>query len=337
MLCNTRARVMPTFLSHFCYNSSNMILITGGTGFIGNALIRHLDNLGYPIKLLIRPSKKSPNLPKNLPLNVAVSSLKDERGLRAALKDVDYIYHLASAESLGRKADLVDVDIKGTQTLINAASDADIKRIFYLSHFGADRASAYPLLKAKGIAEYTIKNSGIPYTIFRSSVVYGKNDHFSTGLAFLLKASPYFVMLPEEGRTLLQPIWIEDLSRVLTWSLEMPETVNKIIRMGGAEYLSFREICEIIIGVLGIRRSFVTVSPVFLNVLTELIEIIMPHFPTSVFWLDYLAIDRTADLDVLPRQFDLLPARMGQQLGHLQNFNFRKELWRIIKKRKRTI
>jgi len=313
-----------------------MILITGGTGFIGNALIRHLDNLGYSIKLLIRPSKKSPNLPKNLSLNVAVSSLKDEKGLRAAMKDVDVIYHLAGAESLGREAELADVDIKGTQSLINAASGTNIKRIIYLSHLGADRASAYPLLKAKGIAEYAIKNSNIPYTIFRSSVVYGKDDHFSNGLAFLIKVSPHFVMLPEEGRTLLQPIWIEDLARILTWSLEMPETITKTIKLGGPEYLSFRDICEIIIEVLDIKRRFITVSPVFLNVLTELIEIIMPKFPTSVFWLDYLATDRTADLDILPRQFDLLPARMSQQLDYLKNLNFRKELWRSIQNRKRT-
>ena len=314
-----------------------MILITGGTGFIGNALIRHLENLGYPIKLLIRPSKKSPNLPKNSPINVAVSSLKDEKGLRAAMKDVEYIYHLASAESLGRKADLAEVDIKGTQALINAAASANIKRIFYLSHIGADRASAYPLLKAKGIAEYTIKNSGIPYSIYRSSIVYGKNDHFSNGLAFLIKISPYFIMVPEEGKTLLQPIWVEDLVRVLTWSLEMPETINKTIRFGGPEYLSFKEICEIIIRVLDIRRDFVTVSPVFLSVLTELLEILIPSFITSVFWIDYLAIDRTADLDILPRQFDLIPARLSNHLDYLRNFNFRNEFWRMIQKRKRTI
>jgi NADH dehydrogenase len=313
-----------------------MILITGGTGFIGNVLIRHLDNLGYPLKVLIRPSQKSPNIPKNLPLEVAVSSLKDEKGLRAALKDVDYIYHLASAESLGRKADLSEVDIKGTQALINACFGGNIKRIFYLSHLGADRASAYPLLKAKGIAEYTIKASGIPYTIFRSGIVYGKNDHFSTGLALLLQASPYFVFIPEEGRTILQPLWVEDLTRVLTWSLNMQETMNKTYQLGGPEYLSFREICEIIIEVLGIRRQFVNVSPVFLNVLTELIEIMMPNFPTSVFWLDYLATDRTAELDILPRQFDLLPARMSQNIKYLEDINFRKELWRTILRRKRT-
>lgn len=313
-----------------------MILITGGTGFVGKVLIKHLVNLGHPIKLLVRPSKKSPNLPKGLPLNVAVTSLNDARGLGAALKNVDTIYHLASAESLGRKADLSDVDIKGTQSLIEAASKADVKRIFYLSHLGADRASAYPLLKAKGIAENAIKTSDIPYTIFQSAIVYGENDHFSNGLAYLLKVSPYFVMLSNEGKTLYQPIWIEDLARVLTWSLDMQETINKTIKLGGPEYLSFKEICEIIIQVLDIRRKFINVSPVFLNILTELIEIIMPNFPTSVFWLDYLAIDRTADLDVLPRQFNLIPAQMSQHVGYLKNTNLRENLRGMNLTRKRT-
>jgi NADH dehydrogenase len=314
-----------------------MILITGSTGFIGNVVIRHLVDLGYPIKLLIRPSKDSPNLPKNLPLDVTVTSLKDEKGLRAAMKNVDYIYHLASQEYLGRTANLSEVDIKGTQSLVEAASRANIKRIFYISHLGADRASAYPLLKAKGIAEHTIKNANIPYTIFRSGLVFGKGDHFINNLAVLIKASPYFVMLPNEGRTMLQPIWVEDLARVLTWSLDMPKTINKTLKIGGPEYLSFREICEIIIGVLGLRREFLNVSPVLLNILTELFEIVMPNFPTSVFWLDYLAIDRTTDLDTLPRQFNLLPARLHQHLGYINKSNVRKNMWRMILQRKRTI
>jgi len=312
-----------------------MILITGGTGFIGNVLIRHLVNIGYPVKLLIRPSEKSPNLPKGLPLNVTVTSLNDVRGLQAALKDVDIIYHLASAESLGRKADLSNVDIKGTQSLIEAASKANIKQFFYLSHLGADRASAFPLLKAKGIAEQAIKSSNVPYTIFQSAIAYGENDHFSNNLAFLLKLSPYFVMLSNEGKTLFQPIWVEDLARALTWSLDMPENVNKTIKLGGPEYLSFKEICEIIIRVMDMQRKFVNVSPVFLNVLTELLEIFMPNFPTSVFWSDYLAIDHTTDLDILPRLFNLLPGRMSQHVDYLKNTNFRKNLSRIILKRKR--
>jgi len=324
------------FINDFCYNFSVMILVTGGTGFIGNVLIRHLSNLGYPLKLLIRPSKETPNLPKGLPLEVAVASLKDEKGLRAAMKGVDVVYHLASAEILGRRAELAEVDIQGTQAIIQAASQARINRIVYLSHLGADRASAYPLLKAKAIAEHHIISSGIPYTIFRSALAYGEGDHFTNGLAFLIKVSPYFVMLPERGESLLQPIWVEDLATVMTWSLDLPQTRNETIEVGGPEYLSLRKICGMITQAININRRFVNVSPVFLNALTEIIEILMPNFPTSVFWLDYLATNRTGNLDVLPRIFNLLPARMNQRLGHLEGKSFRRNWWRMIIQRKRT-
>jgi len=313
-----------------------MFLVTGGTGFIGNILIRHLTDLGYPVKLLIRPSKTTPALPKGLPLEITVTDLNDERGLRAAMKGVDAVYHLASAESLGRKAELTKVDIQGTQSVVNAAAQAKIDRFFYLSHLDADQASAFPLLKAKGIAENFIKTSGIPYTIFRSSVAFGKGDHFTNGLAFLLKVSPYYVMLPDQGSTLLQPVWVEDLATVMTWSLDLPATINQTIEVGGPEYLSLLQISKMIASAIRINRRFINVSPVFLNILTELIEIIMPNFPTSVFWNDYLATDRITSLDVLPGMFDLLPARMSQRLGYLEGKSFRKNWWRIILQRKRT-
>jgi len=313
-----------------------MILVTGGTGFIGNVLIRHLSNLGHPVKLLLQPSKDNPNLPKGVPSEVAVTSLNDVKGLRAALKDVDIVYHLASAESYGREAQLTDVDIQGTARLLAAASQSTINRFYYLSHLGADRASAYPLLKAKAIAEQQIKSSGIPYTIFRSAVAFGEHDHFSNNLAFLLKISPYLVMLPDNGSSLLQPIWVEDLARVLTWSLEMPITKNQTIPLGGAEYLSFRDICVMIMEKLKIKRHFVNANPSLLHLLTELLEIVVPKFPTTVFWLDYLATNRTTNLDVLLRMFDLIPARMSHQIDYLSERKFRKTFWQLLSKGKRT-
>jgi NADH dehydrogenase len=312
-----------------------MILITGSTGFIGNILIRHLVDLGHQVKLLLRPGKTSPNIPKGLTLDVAIASLNDEKSLQSALKNVDVIYHLASAESFGRLADLDRVDIQGTQSLLNAASQAEINRFVFVSHLGADRASAYPLLKAKGIAEHFIMDSGLSYTIFRSAVVFGNHDHFTNDLALLLKLSPYFVMAPDEGTTILQPIWVEDLVTVMTWALDMPETKNRIIEVGGPEFLTFKEICQILMKKINIKRQLVNVSPVFLNFFTELIEILLPNFPVSVFMIDYLATHRSANLDVLPREFNLLPARFEQRLGHLEGRKWLKNLGYILFNRKR--
>ena len=119
-----------------------MILVTGGTGFIGKALIRLLVDLGYPVRTLIRPSPRSPSLPRGIPVDVAVSSLNDERGLGAAMVGVDTIFHLAGGEWSGPRASLMQIDIQGTRAVVEAAVDAGVKRIFYVSHLGADRASA---------------------------------------------------------------------------------------------------------------------------------------------------------------------------------------------------
>jgi uncharacterized protein YbjT (DUF2867 family) len=168
-----------------------MILVTGGTGFIGKALVRHLTEAGYPVRLLIRPSKKSPDLPRGVPVEVAVSNLADTRSIRSAMMDVDIVYHLAGVEWHGAHASLMDVDIQGTQAISQIASEAGVKRFFYISHLGADRASAYPVLKAKAIAEENIRRSGVYHTIIRSALVYGLNDHFTSNLARLLNALPF--------------------------------------------------------------------------------------------------------------------------------------------------
>ena len=210
-----------------------MILVTGGTGFIGKALIRQLSEAGMPVRLLIRPSKKSPDLPRGVPVEVTVANLTDIRSLHSAMVDVNIVYHLAGIEWHGAHASLMDVDIQGTRAISQVAGEAGVERLFYLSHLGADRASAYPVLKAKAIAEESIRRSGVKHTILRSALVYGMNDHFTSGLARLLNALPYLFFVPEEGDTLLQPIWVEDLVTCLVWALDDDLTINQTYSVGG--------------------------------------------------------------------------------------------------------
>jgi len=294
-----------------------MILVTGGTGFIGQVLIRHLVSMGFQVRTLLQPSPVSPKLPRGVAIEAVICGLKDERSLRAAMKGVDVVFHLAGAERKGSQADLMGVDIEGTRTIASTAADAGVERFFYLSHLGADRASAYPVLKAKAIAENYIINSGVPYTIFRTGVVYGPGDHFTNELARLLRKSPGIFLLPGEGESLLQPLWVEDLVTCLTLSLDEPSTLNKIFQIGGPEYLTFRQVVSTVMNAGRIKRWIVPFSPAYLRILAVYLESSFKDFPLSVFWLDYLAADRTCSLDTLPRLFGLLPMRFNRQLDYL--------------------
>jgi nucleoside-diphosphate-sugar epimerase len=316
---------VPEFKGEFRINSGDAImremkkiLLTGATGFIGKALTRHFFETDYEIRVLIQPTRKSPDLPKGIPVEAAVSGLNDLRGLRAALVDVDIVYHLASQEALGAKGNLLEIDIQGTKNLVEAAQEASVDRFFYLSHLGADRASAYPLMTAKAIAEDHIQKSDLDYTILRTGIVYGPNDRFTTALAQMIRFIPLIFPLPDNGDTLLQPLWIEDLANILTWSLDNPKTKREIFEIGGPEQLSFRDIIITMLDVMGLQRYPVAFTTPLIRFGTVFADYVNLDIPTNIFWLDYLATNRTCSLNTVPHVFNLLPSHFSKRIEYLR-------------------
>ena len=301
-----------------------MILVTGGTGFIGQALIRHLLEDGREVRTLLRPSSQTPNLPKGLPVEAAMSDVNDERSLRTAMVGVDTVYHLVGGEWLGVQEDLAVVEIDGIKTVLQVAEQTGVQRIVYLSHLGADRASAYPVMKVKGIVEEFIRRSELTYTILRSGLVFGQQDHFTTALAKLMAVYPLIFFLPSPGKALIQPLWVEDLATLLTWLLDNPEMNNQTVEIGGPEYLSIFEVVESVMQATGMNRYLIGLRPSYLRLVAITLEYLYPAFPHSVYWLDYLANDRTCEIDSVSRLFGLLPARMYSHLDYLKGVQWGK-------------
>lgn len=307
-----------------------MILVTGGTGFIGQALIRHLLQNEQRVRALLRPSEHSPDLPKGMQVEVALSNISDERSLRAAVTGVDVIYHLVGGEWGGVGIDLGQVEIDGTRTLLRVAKEAGVQKIVYLSHLGADRASAYPVMKVKGIVEEFIRRSEISHTILRSSLVFGMDDHFTVDLAKLMAIYPFLFFVPGDGKTQMQPLWVEDLAIILTWLLDNAEMDNQTVEIGGPEFITISDVVAEVMRVTGMRRRLVPMRPSYLRMVAVLLEYLFPGFPHSVYWLDYLAADRTCEADAVSRQFGLLPVRMFRHLDYLEGVDWRRSVLQDI-------
>lgn len=300
-----------------------MILVTGGPGFIGQRLIQRLVAEGHQVRTLIRPSRHTPQLPRGVAVQAALSSLADARGLRAALVGVDTVFHLAGIDWADPEDDLRATDIDGTRTLLQTAADAGVTRLVYLSHLDADRAAAYPVLKTKGIAEEFIRQSSLQATILRSGLVYGPGDHFTVRLAQLLARVPRVFPIPGDGGALVQPLWVEDLVTCLAWCLQDATTIGQTYEIGGPEHIPYRRIVELVMERSGHARRLLAVRPSYLRLLNVLLHTMAPQLPVSSYWLDYLAADRICELETVPRSFHFMPARFSQRLEYLQGVNWK--------------
>jgi len=305
-----------------------MLLVTGGTTFIGRAALRKLAVGSRPIRTLIQPAPRSPQLPYGVELDVTLAALNDARGIRAAMVGVDTLVHLAGNWLELDQAEPEVHEVQAAENLAQAAADAGVRRIVVLSLLGADRASAYPLLRAKALAEDPFRASGVPATILRTAIPYGADDSFTTGIARLAAAAPLLFPIPGDGSTVLQPLWVEDLATCIQWVLVEADGFQGTYEIGGPEYLTFRHIVDLVLRRASMMRIPLPVRPPFLRLLARMLSrLVRPPF-ISRHWIDYLAVNRTTDLNTLPEVFGLAPRRFEEHIDHLQGKNWGWELLR---------
>lgn len=298
-----------------------MLLVTGSTSFVGRAVLRQLAAFGSPLRTLLEPSQVSPTLPAGVEVDVALSSLSDERGIRAAMVGVETVVHLAGTSMNSTVDDPLRFDVEAAQTLARAAAEVGVKRFIYHSLLGADRSSAYPLLRARALAEDAIFEAGIPATILRTTMPFGEDDGYTTSMALMMAALPLFFFMPGDGSIVLQPLWVEDLATCIAWAIDEPALAGTH-ELGGPEYFSLREILQIIMRKASIVRILVPTRAPYLRSSAWLLERILPQSPVSTHWVDYFAVNRSTDLGTLTSTFGLAPSRMEPKLGYLEGRNW---------------
>ncbi len=326
-------------LNPLCYNAPQwegfMILVTGGTGFIGRHLVKRLMEENQPIRLLLT-EERLPRLHfdvENAP-QVIVGSILDEEITFRAVSGVHTIYHLENAQWWGRSKDLERVEVFGTRMLMNAARAARVGRVITLSHLGATPSSAYPLMRYKGMVEEIIRTSGLAYTIIRSGVVFGYEDAFINHIALQLKANPFFFLVPGQGEVTLHPIYIDDLVNVLLNTLENLNTVDAIIEVGGAEYISLQDLLYTVMRVTGTHRTLIGVPPYLLRWLTAFFSRVIPRSLITDQWMDLLATNHMAHIGNIYQYFGIKPHRLEDTLAtYLPERQKQYSMWRYVLRR----
>jgi len=291
-----------------------VILVTGGTGFVGRRLVARLVEAGEKVRVLARGLR-----PAELPADVELvkGNVVSGEGLPSALEGVERVVHLVAIIREGGGQTFDDVIRQGAVNLVNAAKAAGVKKLVHQSAIGARDDPYFLYHKAKWDAEQAVIRSGLRYTIVRPSLIFGEGDEFFITLAGLVRWNP-LVPIAGDGKTRFQPIWIEDVVTCLVECLRDGVHDNAVVEIGGPEQLTYEEMVDLVARVLGKRRLKVHVPLFLMRPLVSLMEFALPKPPVTREQLKMLAIDNVTEADAVPRQFGFRPKRLADGLDHLK-------------------
>ena len=293
-----------------------MILITGATGYVGQHLVGRLRERAEPLRGLARDSGASQRL-RTLGLEVAIGDVTAPVSLRGAMEGVDTVVHLVAI--ITEKHDTFErIIAQGTRNVVAAAEAVGVARLLYMSANGAQDNPRYPYLQAKWQAEQAVIGSGLSYSILRPSLIFGEGDQFFNTLASVVRLNPV-VPVVGHGKSMFQPIWVEDVCTCLLRMLDDDAYLGKTFDVGGPEQLSYEDLLDIIMRVLGKRKPKLHVPVALMKPLAALMERVLPNPPVTPAQLDLLELDNITAPNPLPELFGIeKPAYLQAKLGYIR-------------------
>ena len=287
-----------------------MILITGATGYIGRHLVARLVAQGERPRCLVRDVSRAKRILPADKVELVEGATTSPDSLGAAVQGVDTIVHAAfltadRKQSTGNEYEKTNV--QGTANLIKVAKKAGVKRIIEIGGLGTkpDKPGSY--MQGRYLAEKMLKESGLDWTIIQPSVLFGKNAPFTKGLADLIRTSPV-VPLIGGGKTMFQPIYVEDVVTVLIKVLEDPTgTTNRTYTIGGPVYYSFTQIIDVLLKTMHKQRIKVPAPTTLVGVGAAVMEAILPKPPITKAAMTLFSFDNITDLKSVQRDFGFTP------------------------------
>ena len=290
-----------------------MILVTGGTGFVGSKVVHTLRAEERDVRCLVRRPARAGTL-KTWGCELAAGDVTDPASLKEALAGCDAVVHLVGIIA-GKPADFERVMIGGTRNLLDAAKEAGVRRLVLMSALGtsAETKDLVPYYGAKWEMEQATKASGLEHVIFRPSFVFGRDGGALPLFVRQVRWSPVTPVIGD-GERLLQPIWVEDVAAYFVKAVDLPAAANRTVELGGPDRVTWNELYERIARTLGKRRARLHLPVGLMRVGAAAAEL-LPRPPITRDQLTMLeAGDNVCDITTAVETFGIDPLPLEEQL-----------------------
>lgn len=304
---------------------SRRIFVTGATGFIGKHTCRSLADAGYDVVGLTRrvPAEGSESAVPGV--TYVAGDVTDAQTLTPEkLAGCDAVVHLVGiiTEIPSRGQTFEAVHAQGTRNLLAAARQAGVSgRFVYVSAIGSEPDAPSEYSRTKAQAEQAVRESGIPFTILRPSVVLGPDGEFLEQMEALIRRPPLspfslpFVPVPGSGRNQFQPVAVADLAEAIARCLSEPAAANQTYDIGGATVVTFNELIQAIQERIGIRKPLLHIPLPLMFPVAAALEALLPRPPVTTDQLLNLRCDSIADNEPLRAALNLNPLPFNEVLS----------------------
>jgi uncharacterized protein YbjT (DUF2867 family) len=306
------------FEGHAAGKSAMKVLVTGGTGVVGQAAVTELKGRGHAIRLLSRNAEEDV---QQWPEGVEPwpASISDPATLRGCAEGCDIVVHVAGImEESPPGITYEGVNVEGTRSIVREAERCRVGRLIYLSSLGAEDGTS-PYHRSKRRAEEIVRGFAGGWIILRPGNVYGPGDEVISVLLTMVRSFPV-VPVVGSGDEKFQPIWVDDLAAALAEAVRRTDLHGRVLELAGDERTTLNGIIETLAEITGRTPARVPI-PTFLAsagiTMASLLGVKLPVNESQLTMLSEENVIRTPGTNALTGVLHIKPTPLDSGLRKL--------------------
>jgi uncharacterized protein YbjT (DUF2867 family) len=278
----------------------NNICVIGGSGFVGRHVLHLLSADGLNVTVPTRRRERAKGLILLPTVDVVEADVHDPAALAQLTRGMDAVINLVGMLHDTRSFEQAHVELP--RKVIAACHANGVRRYLHMSALGADVDGPSKYQRSKGAAEALVRASDLDWTLFRASVIFGRDDNFLNLFALLLKLAPVMFLPSPNAR--FQPVFVEDVAAAIVHSLSDPAACGKSYDLCGPKVYRLRELVALVGGISGHRRPIVGLN----DTLSYLQALAMELLPVKLMTRDNYCSMKIDSVSSQPFPFGLKPA-----------------------------
>lgn len=294
--------------------SRGTVLLTGATGFIGRHILADLLAHDYRVRCLVR-ERSHHRLGDDQRIEPVVGNVLSAAECLRAATGCQAAVHLVGIIRQSAENTFQRVHVEGTRNVIEACRASGVRRLIQMSADQADARSSRPYARTKGQADELVQASELEWTIFRPTLVLGRDGEFLKQMLSLVKPCWKPVPILGDGRYIVQPIGVDEVSRLFVQAIPLEQAKRKIYALGGPRAMTFDEFIDTLSRVAcGRQRTKVHIPLALVRPLISILERVLPNPPINRQELAMLLDSRRVPTEQAERDFDWQPLPLEEVL-----------------------